>query len=149
MKSKHNKNSQKHKGKKELEWELAKKKEIFRKREIVVNKFYPALIKATVSVDEAKALIQAMSTLLMENVLQTMKERQFADITSSLHTKLCTDGERTKEISELLQTLDGENLFVAREIIEGMTRAISAMETAEMRERSLDTLKTRWDEYLN
>ena len=60
--------------------ELGKKMEIARKRSIIVDKFYPALCTATISVDEAKMFIQAASSLIMEEVLQTMKERLAAEL---------------------------------------------------------------------
>ena len=125
------------------------KKEIARKRSIIIDKFYPALIEATISVDESKALISAMANLLMEEVLRTMKDRKFDDIIDSLQKVLCQDGQRKNEISALLNTLKGENLYVAREIIEGMTRAIETMIIDEMRERNLKTLIPKWDVYLN
>lgn len=137
------------KTKEELIKEAENKKEVSRKRDIVVNKFYPALIEATISVDEAKALVHVMGSLIMEEVLKTMKFRRFADITESLHNHLTKDGERSKEIRVLLESLNGENLFVAREIIEGMSKAIGAMEVAEMRTRNLSTLKADWESYLN
>ena len=55
--------------------DLKRKQEVERKRVIVVDKFYPALVEATVSVDEAKALVNAMGTLLMEDTLRTMPVR--------------------------------------------------------------------------
>lgn len=148
-KTRKSKKPQKHLDKDQLAQLEKNQKEISRKRTLITEKFYPALITATVSVDEAKALINAMGTLLMEDVLRRMKEIQFADISGSLLEKLCADGERQKEVSALLQTLHGENLFTAREMIEGMTRAIEAMITTEMRERKLDTLQTQWDKFLN
>lgn len=137
------------KSKEELIKEQENRTEVARKKDIIVNKFYPALVNATVSVDESKALINAMSTLLMEEVLKTMRERKFIDIMYKLVVKLCPDDKRVIEITELLSTLENENLFVAREIIEGMTRAIEAMITEEMRERNLDSLTPNWDKYLN
>lgn len=133
----------------ELEVELNRTKVLEHKRLIIIEKFYPALVKATISVDESKALINAMGTLLMEEVLKTMKERSFSEIKDNLHKVLCQDGERSEEIRALLDSLEGENLYVSREIIEGMTRAIEAMITEEMRERKLDTLTPDWEKYLN
>lgn len=129
--------------------EMENKKEIERKRDIIVNEFYPALIDATVSVDEAKALISAMGNVIMEDVLGTMKERKFEDIMIKVHGILTQDGERQDEIKRLLNTLKGENLYVAREIVEGMTRAIETMIMTDMRGRKLDTLNPDWDKYLN
>jgi hypothetical protein len=124
-------------------------KERARKRQIIVDTFYPSLVNATISVNEAKDLISAMANLLMEDTLNTMKERKFADIAPRLHKVLCEDGERQDEIKALLDTLKDENLFVAREIIEGMTRAIDVMVSDELKGRKLDTLKADWDKYLN
>jgi len=137
------------KTKQEIAKQMSNQHEVARKRSLIVDEFYPALIKATVSVDEAKALISAMGTLLMEQVLKTMKERKFSDIAMDLQNILCTDGERKDEIGSLLATLANENLFVAREIIEGMTAAIEASIREEMRIRTLATLKTNWEQYLN
>jgi hypothetical protein len=137
------------KSREQLIVEADNKKEVTRKRELIVDSFYPALIGATVSVDEAKSLVNAIGTLLMEEVLKTMRDRQFTEVIENLHANLCRDGERSVEIQALLDTLKGENLFVAREIIEGMTRAIETMIMEEMRSRKLDTLKTGWDRYLN
>lgn len=139
----------KNKTKEQLSKETENRQEVARKREIVVNKFYPALIKATVSVDEAKMLIQAMSTLLMEEVLKTMQERKFTEIIDQLHNKLAGDNERRDEVQGLLDTLIGENLYTAREIIEGMTRAINQMVNDELKDRRLESLKPDWERYLN
>lgn len=135
--------------KEQLIQEAENKKEISRKHHLIVDSFYPALINATISVDEAKALIHVMGSLIMEEVLKTMKFRRFSEVTESLHQHLAKDGERSKEIRILLESLNGENLFVAREIIEGMSKAIGAMEVAEMRTRNLSTLKADWEIYLN
>lgn len=137
------------KSKEQLVQEQANRAEVARKKDIIVSKFYPALVNATVSVDEAKALINAMGTLLMEEVLKTMKERHFDEIAMALVDKLCPGDDRKVEIEELLKTLEHENLYVAREIIEGMTRAIETMITEEMRERNLDSLTPNWEKYLN
>jgi hypothetical protein len=59
------------------------------------------------------------------------------------------DGEREKEVRALLKTLDKEKVFIAREVIEGMVRAIDAMLLKEQQERSLITLNPEWDKMLN
>ena len=145
MKQKHRVN----KTKEQIAKELQNKQEISRKRQIIIHKFYPALIKATISVDESKMLLQAMSSLLMQEVMKTMKERKFDDIIKPLFDVLCTDGQREKGIMALLETFKGENLFVARELIEGMSSSVEKMIADEMQIRKLDTLKTDWDRYLN
>lgn len=133
----------------QIKKELNNKAEVARKRTIIVDNFYPALIKATVSVDESKMLIQAMGSLIMEQVLSTMKQRSFKDIKDILIETLCPNGERKEEITALISTLEEENLYVAREIVEGMTRAIDTMVAKELQGRTLDTLKADWESYLN
>lgn len=129
--------------------DLLRKIEVKRKRNIIVDKFFPALKEASVSVDESKMLIQSMSSFLMEGVLKTMQERKFDEIIPSMLERLCKDGERKEEVQKLLSVLEGENLFVAREIIEGITRAIDQMVLDEMRNRKLETLSADWDRMLN
>lgn len=143
------KQKQPRKSKDQLIHEAENKKEIARKRKLIVEEFYPALIAATISVDESKALISALGSFMMEEVLKTMRERKFSEIGKILLDKLTSDGQRVDEIARLLNTLADENLFVAREIIEGMTQAISVMITQEMQNRTLDTLQANWGEYLN
>lgn len=149
MPSKHNKEPQEHKSKAELEQLAINQKEIARKRKLVTQDFYPALVKATVSVDEARALIHAMSSLLMEDVMRTMKDRYFKEIMGRMVDQLTQGGERKEEIMVLLQALAQENLFVAREIIEGTSRLIDQMVNDELKGRTLDTLNADWDRYLN
>lgn len=143
------KKKQHHKSTEELVAEGLRAREVERKRDIIVNKFYPALVAATISVDEAKALIQAMGTCLMEQVLKTMKERQFSEIAPQLLSILCSDGERKDEVTTVLESLSTENLFTAREIIEGMTGAIERMILTDMQNRTLSTLSPNWELFLN
>lgn len=123
--------------------------EIARKRKIVVTQFYPALVEATSSVDEAKMLLQSIASLTMEEVLNTMKERKFTEILDRVLKKLTPDDIRLLQVEKLLETMRYENLFVAREIVEGMQRAISQMQHDEDKARPLDALKPDWDRYLN
>jgi len=122
--------------------------EVKRKQGIITEQFYPALIKATISVEEAKMLIQALGSLIMEEVLKTMKERKFSEIKDILIEKLTKEG-RKEEIVALLDTLKEENLFTARELIEGMSNAIQQMIIDEMQNRKLDSMKIDWNRYLN
>lgn len=140
---------QNHPTKEQLLANLARKREVARKREIVVKQFYPALSDMAVSVDEAKMLIQAISSTVMETVLGWMQERQFAEIMPKMIERLAPNGERVEQVSKLLGTVENENIFVAKEIIEGMNRAIDQMIHEDMQTRKLDTLKPDWDKYLN
>lgn len=120
-----------------------------RKRKVVVDQFYPALLDATETIDEAKILLQSIASLMMEEVLRTMKDRKFTEILDRILSKLTPDDIRLLQVSKLLETIRYENLFVSREIIEGMQRAITQMQHDEDRTRKLNSLKPDWDRYLN
>jgi len=128
---------------------MKRKQEISRKRAVIVDKIYPALVEATISIDEAKMFIQAFSSVIMEQVLGWMKERQFAEILPAVLERLSPDGERREALARLLATVENENIFVAKELVEGVTRAIDQMIHDELKGRKLDTLKPEWDRYLN
>lgn len=129
--------------------QIIRDEEVARKRKIVVEEFYPALIEATISIDESKMLLQAATSLIMEEVLNTMKERTLDEIYARLVKKLCPEGIRQLQIEKWLETVRKENLYVARELIEGATRAIAQMLHDEEKNRKLDTLNPEWDKYLN
>lgn len=137
------------KSREELVHDFKRKEEVARKGKIVVDHFYPSLIEATVSIDEAKMLIQSVTSLIMAEVLGTMKEKKFSEIMPSLIEKLCPDNERKEEVTKLLETVKDENIYVAREVIEGMSRAIETMINDEMKDRKLDSLKADWPKMIN
>ncbi len=129
--------------------QIVRDMEVSRKRSIVVDKFYPALKEATLSVDEAKMLLQATGSLIMESVLKTMQERKFSEIKDVVVDKLSHESEeRRPKIEALLDVLTNENLYVTREIVEGMSRAIEQMVAEDLQGRTLDTLKPDWERYL-
>ena len=129
--------------------DIAREFEVERKKRIVVNTFYPALVDATISVDEAKMLVRAISSLMIEEVMKTMFERKFSEISPELLSKLAPSGERKEEIEALLGTLEGENLFVAREIVEGMSNAIEQMVQDDLTSKSLKDFTPDWQKMLN
>lgn len=128
--------------------ELSKAFEVERKRTLVVDKFYPALVGATVSVDEAKMLMQSISSLMMEDVLSSMKSRKFAPIVEKAVKSLCPNGDREVEVRALLETLVKEDLLTAREIVEGMSNAIEQMILEDMQGRTLNSFSPNWDKML-
>src|ERR1700742_2526676 len=113
--------------------QLGQKMEVQRKQAIVKNKLYPALVSATISIDEAKMLVRAIAGFIMEDVMSMMKDRQFSDIAPKLLEKLAVEKEREAALKELLDIFERENLFVSKELIEGMSHAIDQMITDEMR----------------
>lgn len=115
-------------------------KEVKDKREFVKDKFYPALLKASTSVDDAKFLLGSMSNTVMETFLAMMKDKKFSDL--HLEKKLDPKAPNYSEYLALLELFKDENVFVARELIEGMKNEIQMMVDNELKERPLASLKT-------
>lgn len=128
--------------------EVKRAAEVQRKQKLVVDRFYPALTSATVSVDEARMLIRAISSLMMEETLQAMRDTQFGSISEKLHKKLTEDGQRVEEVRSLLAVFEKETLFSTRELIEGMLQAIEQMIIEDMQARTLNSFEPNWDKML-
>lgn len=140
--------SAKRKSKEELIYDLKRSREISRKREIVVDHLYPGLVDSTISIDEAKFLIQAINNSLMEQVLGWMKEKDFKDLVGPIIEQICPDGERAEEITKMLSALENENVFTAKELISGMTNVIEQMSLEILRDKKLSDLTPDWDKML-
>lgn len=117
-------------------------KEVNRKREFVKNEFYPALIKSSDSVEDAKMFLSSLANMIMESFLAEMKEKKLAEY--QLHKKLDPKSPKYKEIKALLELFKDESVFVSRELVEGMKNEVQMMIDLEMKERKLDTLKTNF-----
>jgi len=113
-------------------------------RAFVKDEFYPALLKATTSIEDAKFLLGSFSNILMEQFLGQMKEKQFIDL--KLHEKLDKTSPSYKEFVNILALFGDKNVYDSRELIEGMKGEIEAMITNEMKDRKLDSLKTNFYE---
>jgi hypothetical protein len=140
--------SQKRKSKEEIMYDLKRSREIARKREIVVDHLYPSLVEATVSVDEAKFLVQAINTSLMEQVLGWMKEKNFKDLMEPIIKQLCPEGEREAEITKMFSALENENVFTAKELISGMSNVLEQMSLEILRDKKLSELTPDWNKML-
>lgn len=125
--------------------DVRKGMEVQRKRAIVRDEFFPALNKATVSIDEAKMLMSALGAFIMEDAMTVLKERKVSDIKERLVKKLCADGERIEEITALLSVFDEETLYSARELVEGLKSGIEQMRIDEERSRTLESLNPDWN----
>lgn len=128
--------------------EIAKVLDTNRKKLVVKEKLFPALVGATVSIDEAKMLLQSLSGLIMEDSLIILKEKKIEAILDRLVKKLCPDGEREKEVRELLVTLSAETLYDAKVLVEGLSNSIEYMLQSELKDRTLNSLEPDWDKIL-
>lgn len=113
-----------------------------RLRAFAKDVLYPAVINASTSVDDAKFLLGSLANQMMEVFLARMKETKFIDL--QLHSKLDKNAPNYKQYIDLLSVFANENIFTARELIEGMKNEIQMFVDNEMKQRKLDTLKTNF-----
>ncbi len=117
-------------------------------RQFIKEKFFPALTTATKSVDEAGMLLQAMTSLIMEEALEVLKTKKIHEIQSRLVKKLCPDNERLLEIEGLIHLFEKQTLFKARGYLEGMKGVLEQCKIDEMQKRTLSSMEVDWDRYL-
>ena len=111
-------------------------------RAFVKDKFYPALVAATTSIDDAKFLLSSFSNMVMEQFLAQMKEKQFIEL--KLHEKLDKNSPNYKQYVDLLVLFGDKSVYDTRELIEGMKGEVDMLITNELKSRKLETLKTNW-----
>lgn len=117
-------------------------------RKLIKEEFYPALVDATISVDEAQMLLQAAVALIMEEAMEKLRTTLVADIRNRLVKKLAPNDERLLQIEKLVDIFHDHTLFEARGHFESMRAVIQQMQLDEMQKRKLDTLIPDWDRYL-
>ncbi len=131
------------------------KEELFRqqenkyKKDFIREKFYPALVGATKSVDEAGHLLQAMTSLVMEEAMETLRSKKMNEVRERIIKKLCPDNERLVEIRNVVSLFDKQTLFDARSVFEGVKSMLEQMKIDEMSSRSLSTMKVDWERYFS
>ncbi len=136
------KTKRKFKNKEEVIKDLQKSQEFVKKMDFVKNKFYPALLGSSYSIDDAQSFISSLSTMIMQEFLQTMKERRMGEL--NLVSKLDEKEEKHDELVNLVRIFDDMTLFDAKELIEGMKSEISLFINQELKDRPLSSLKATW-----
>lgn len=126
--------------------DMQKSAEWKKRMDFARNKFYPALIEASTSIDDAKMLLSSINNVLMEKFLAKMKEQTVKDI--KLTEALDPKDEKYGDYLQLISLFNDMSLFEAKTNIEGMKGEIETWLTDEMRERSLESLRTKWIDQL-
>ena len=144
MFSKRNKKagSPQNKTREELIADLQKNAAWMAKMKFVKNVFYPALCKATNSIEDAMQNLAIINTVIMEKFLGKMKEVKMKDI--DIYSNLSPDDKQYENIKEMLGLFDDVSVFEAKEYFEGLKQEISLFLNEEQKERKLEDLKTRW-----
>lgn len=104
--------------------------------------FYPALSKATTSIEDAQMFLSSINTVVMQEFLGFMKDKTFKEL--NIASKLDPKGEKYNDIVEFLSIFDNKNVYEAKDLIEGMKSEISLFIKEENEKRPLSSLATRW-----
>lgn len=117
------------------------------KMTFVREKFWPVLLEASESIDDASILLSGFNTTLMQEFLSLMKEKKMKDL--NLSSKLDADSKKYPENQKLLALFDDMSVFDAKDLIEGMKNEIQLFITEELKTRPLSTLTPTWiEDYL-
>ena len=130
------------KNREEVLKDLQKSQDFRNKMIFVKNKFYPALIEASRSIDDANSFLSSLSTMMMQKFLGLMKEKKFADL--KLTEILDPKDDKYEPLCAMLDLFKDESVFDAKELIEGMRTEVQLFINEEMKSRSLASLETKW-----
>ncbi len=112
------------------------------KMKFIKEEFWPALIEASTSIEDAEMLLSGFSTAIIQEFLAGMKDKKLSDL--KLHDKLDKNNVKYAENIALLDLFNDHTIFDAKENIEAMKNEIGIFINDEKRARTLDTLKTKW-----
>lgn len=115
-----------------------------KKMTFVREKFWPALMESSASIDDASILLAGFNTTLMQEFLALMKEKTMKDL--NLSVKLDPTDDKFLENQKLLELFNDMSVFDAKDLIEGMKNEIQLFITEELKTRPLSTLKPTWIE---
>ncbi len=122
--------------------ELKKSKDFVEKMAFVKGQFYPALMLASKSIDDAQFFLTSLSTMMMQKFLDLMKEKKFIDL--GLTEILDPQDPKHAELAATLDLFKEMSVFDAKTLIEGMKQEIQMFINEELKGRPLGTLKTNW-----
>lgn len=130
------------KSKEQLMAELKGNVKFQEKMRFTKEKFYPALIKATTSVDDALQNLSIINTVMMDKFLGFMKEKKFRDI--DIYSNLDPKDPQYENLKEMLNLFDDMSVFDAKDLLEGMRNEINLFLNEENKVRQLSDVKPRW-----
>ena len=130
------------KTKEELLKELRGNQKFIEKMKFTKEVFYPALLNASKSIDDASSFLSSINNIMMEKFLGYMKEKNFGEL--KLVDMLDPKDEKYDELKKMLTLFDDKSVFDAKEYIEGMRNEISLFLGEEAKNRPLSSLKTKW-----
>lgn len=133
---------QKHKTRAELVAELNKNKDFRDKMIFTKEVFYPALAKATASIDDAIQNLSIINTVIMEKFLGFMKDKKMSEL--KITESLSKEDPKYHDLKYMIELFDDYTVFDAKDIFEGMRGEIQLFVTEENKSRTLLDLKRQW-----
>jgi len=134
--------SSQNKTKAELIADLQKNAAWMMKMKFVKESFYPALCKATNSIEDALQNLTIINSVILEKFLAKMKEVKMRDI--DIYSNLMPSDPQYENIKAMLELFDDLSVFEAKEYFEGLKQEINLFLNEENKERKLEDLKTKW-----
>lgn len=131
-----------YRSKEEIISELKKNEEFKKKIKFSRETFYPALCKASTNIEDAQMLLAGFNTVIMQTFLGLMKDKKLGEL--DLQSKLDSTNPKHTEQIALLNLFEDMTIFEAKDHIESMKSEIGLFLSDEQRERSLESLKTKW-----
>lgn len=122
--------------------DLKNNKDFQEKMKFTREVFYPALARATTSIDDAIQNLSIINTFIMERALGFMKEKKMSEI--SLGDIVSKTDPKSKEMKELLTLFDDYTVFDAKTVFEGMKSEINLFVQEENKMRGLNDLRRVW-----
>jgi hypothetical protein len=113
--------------------DLRSNQDFMERMSFIKEKFYPALIDASKSIDDATSFLASINTIIMEDFLSRMKEVKLGDM--KLADKLDPKDEKYEELKAMLALFDEIDVFKAKEYIAGMREEILLFLNEETKER--------------
>ncbi len=131
-----------HKTREQLLTDLKNNKQFMEKMKFTKEVFFPALNKATTSIDDALQNLSVINSLIMEKFLGFMKEKTIKDL--KLADNLSGTDSKAQEMREMIALFDDMSVFDTKDLMEGMRNEINLFLNEENKLRKLSDLKPRW-----
>lgn len=125
---------------------LKENKDFQRKIMFAREVFYPAIIKANPTVEEAGTWLSGFNSALMQAFLERMKEVKMSEL--KLGLKLNTMDDRFVEFGNIVSLFDDMTVFEAKDHIEGMRGEVDIWKRDEDHARPFSELQVKWSDEL-
>ncbi len=112
------------------------------KMKFVKESLFPALCKATTSIEDALSNLSIINTVILEKFLARMKTVKMKEI--DIYSNLSKDDPQYEGLKTLLNLFDDMSINDAKELLEGMRSEINLFLQEEQKTRTLDSLPTKW-----